>query len=368
MRRRDELKRFDIKTRNKIRSLLSIKDEYVINQLSSLRGKLGGVQSDALEAILSNPALIKAAKKAKPFPKIPPFSDSLYVSRETGLQDMLGSIEASANTHIERLKKLGSSLQQIDSLYACKEIDSCCDLIIETLDAYGWSHALLRRIILIRENLPEDTVNNRIESLVILAGIKGVVVSSLIHAYTPDQSILLIKKSILNIADRGSVNRYTRVLSKLSVQPFASSAEDLASFLREVTNCSLIDAIILLKFNNHFFEISDFPSIAAIASELGKPELFESILATYDTSSSDGESAFYKQSSVWLEYEPIRQYRILIDSYYDASREQAEALPLELDQALQRLVGTTSLPKLVSGKQFTNHNYPRWLNSKLQEK
>jgi hypothetical protein len=358
MRRRDEFKRFDIKTRNKIRSLLSIKDEYVINQLSSLRGKLGEAQSEALEAILSNPTLIKAAKKAKPFPKKPPFSDSLYVSRETDLQDMLASIEVNTKTHIERLKKLGDALQRIDALYVNKKIDSCCDVIVETIETYGWSHALLRRIILIRESLPEDTVNDRIEDLVILAGIKGVVVSSLIHTYAPDQSILLIKKSILNIADRGLVNRYTRVLSKLSVQPFASSVQDLASFLREVMNCSLIDAIILLKFNIHFFEIGDFPSIAEVALELGKPELFESILRTYDASSSDGESLFYKQSSVWLEYEPIRQYRILIDNYYDASREQTEGLPPELHRALQSLVGTTGLPNLVSGKQFTKHDYP----------
>lgn len=358
MRRDEEFKRFDIKTRNKLRAILSDRDENAISRLAQLSSKLGKAQVEALEAILNSSALTKAVRKPTPFPKKPPFFDTLQEHRETGLHELLNVVEASARTHKARLKQLANSLQKIDALYAAKDFNACLDFIVDTLKADGWSHALLRRIILIRENLGQGCVDDRIEELVLQAGIKGVVVSSLIHTYARDQSILMSKRSVLNISDRGAINRYTRTLSKLTVQPFAASIQDLGSFLREVVKCSLIDAIILAKFNCHFFQMGDFPAIAEIANALGRPELFESLVETYDATVSEGEYAFFKQSTAWLEYEPIRQYRILTDSYYDASREQADVLPAELDQTLRAWVGSTTLHDLVRSSQFTNHNYP----------
>lgn len=358
MRRDEELKKFDIKTRNKIRAILSDKDGNAINRLSKLSNKFGKPQMEALEAILNSSAMTRAVRKPTPFPKKPQFSDTLQEHHETGLHELLNVIEVSACTHKTRLKHLANSLQRIDELYAARDITTCLDFIVETLRADGWSHALLRRIILIRENLGQDCVDDRIEELVLKAGIKDGVVSSLIHTYARDQSILMSKRSILNIPDRGAINRYTRALSKLTVQPFAASAQDLESFLREVLKCSLIDAIILAKFNCHHFQISDFPTIAEIANTLGRPELFESLVATYDATVSEGEYAFFKQSSAWLEYGPIHQYRILIDNYYDASREHVDALPASLEIKLRNWVGNTTPHDLVGGSQFTKHNYP----------
>ncbi len=179
----------------------------------------------------------------------------------------------------------------------------------------------------------------------------------MIHAYSLDQNILTIKRSILNIADRGVINRYTRMISRLTVQPFAASVQDLVSFLSEVEKCSLIDAVILAKFNSHLFEIGDFPALAEIAKILGPTELFEPLVATYDATKQESEYAFFKQSSAWLEYEPIRQYRILIDNYYDASREEAEVLPVALEDALQSWVKGITLHDLVGSSAFTKHAY-----------
>ncbi|RBI66336.1 hypothetical protein DQ400_14920 [Vreelandella sulfidaeris] len=358
MARHDEFKRFDLKTRNKLRAILSVKDNNTIKDLAKLRSTLGKGQLEALETILNSSALSRAARKSIPFPKKPPFSDSLYIHRDTNLDELLSFIEASSHTHKTQLKQLAISLQKIDTLYADKDLAACRDCIVETRDKNGWSHALLRRIILVRENLGQDCVDEHIEKLVLQAGIKGEVVSSLIHAYARDQNILMIKRSILNIADRGSINRYTRTLSKLTVKPLATSAQDLGNYLREVLKCSLIDALILAKYNSHLFRMSDFPVIAEIAQSLGKPELFEPLAATYDCTESYGEYAFFKQSSAWLEYEPVRKYRILTDSYYDASSEQTGALHAELEQTLQGWVGDTTPHELVDSSQFTKHSYP----------
>lgn len=358
MHRHEELKRFDVKTRNKIRAILSSKNDNAISSLSALRSKLGKAQVEALEAVLNSSALTRAARKSNPFPKKPPFFDALYENRDTGLQELLGVIENGARFHETRLTKLAGSLQKIDSLYAAGDFVGCRDHILETLNKHGWSHALLRRIVLIRENLREGSVDDRIEELLLQAGIKGVVVSSLIHAYTRDQNILMIKRSILNIADRGAINRYTRTLSRLSVQPFVTEAQDLGSFLSEVMKCSLIDAIILAKYNSHLFRIDDFVSLAKIANALGQPRLFEPLVETYDATDSEGEYAFFKQSSAWLEYEPVRQYRMLIDTYYDASRECDFLLPAEQEENLRKWVGDTAVHELVGKSQFTKHSYP----------
>ena len=357
MRRFEELKRLDKRTRNKLRAILSNSDANAIGSLAQLRSKLGKDQSDALEVILRSPTPLKAVKTSAPFPMAPPFVDTLQVHREQDLNKLLAFIEIEINGHKERLTRLANSLRSIDELYIARNIAACRDRIVDTISIDGWSHALLRRIILIRENLPKGIVDDTIEDLVQQAGIKGVVVASLIHAYSLDKNILTIKRSIQNISDRGAINRYSRMVSRLSVQPFASSQQDLANFLSEVERCSLIDAIILAKFNSHLFNMTDFPVMAEITDILGSNELFEQLVATYDPTDNESEYAFFKQSSAWLEYEPVRQYRILIDTYYDASREEAEVLPPSLQTTLQNWVGGITLSELVGSSQFTKHSF-----------
>ncbi|MCF5697894.1 hypothetical protein GIV42_15540, partial [Pseudomonas syringae] len=244
MRREEKLRQFDIRTRNQLRAILSDKDGNAITRLAKLSKNFGNAQLKALEAILNSSALTKAVRKSDLFPRNPPFFDTLQEYRNLDLNELLGSIEDSTRTNRKRLLQLTNSLYNIDLLYSTKSFSACVEKIIETLKHDGWSHSLLRRIVLIRENLEEGNVDERIEKLILQAGIKGVVTSSLIHTYTQDQSILTSKRAVLNIVDRGTINRYTRTLSKLSIQPFASSVKDFEEYLKEILKCSLLDAII----------------------------------------------------------------------------------------------------------------------------
>lgn len=182
-----------------------------------------------------------------------------------------------------------------------------------------------------------------------------VAVASLVHSYSLEQNFLTIKRSILNIADRGAINRYSRTIARLPVQPFARSKWDLVAFLSEVERCSLVDAVILAKFNAHLFRLSDYPALAEIAASLGQSDLFERLVATYNPSDKESEFTFFKQSSAWLEYEPVRQYRILLDNYYDASREDVDEIPAELSSSLVAWVGEATLKELVGTAPFTRH-------------
>lgn len=352
-----ELKRLDKKTRNKLRALLSVSEGNAIPGLASLRGTLGKDQSDALDVILNSPARLRAGRISTPFPKTPPFVDTLQPPRVMGLDEILSVIEVSVVSNKDRLARLAEQFHEIDQLYAERNLKDCLDAIIAVIHSEGWSHALLRRIILIRENLPKGTVDDRIENLVRQAGIKNTAVASLIHAYSLDKNILTIKRSILNIADRGTINRYTRAISRLSVQPFATSVQDLEHFLSEVEKCSLIDAVILAKFNAHLFELGNYSALSEIATALGRTELFERLVATYEIENVESEYAFYKQSSAWMEYDQIRRYRILIDNYYDASRDEPVAPPPVLAQQLRAWIGESTPHELISDLPFTKHGY-----------
>lgn len=357
MRRFEALKRLDKKSRNKLRAILSNGDINAIDGLAQLRGKLGRGGLDALEVVLNSSAPVKALRKAAPFPKKPPFIDTLHSRRAVDLEELLRNIESCSVEFRERLLRIAKSLHEIDEAYAAGDIESCQQRISTSIAMDGWSHAILRRIVLIRENQPAENEDVEIENLVQEANLKSVVVSSLVHLYSRDKNYLTIKRSILNLADRGTINRYSRSISRLAVQPFARTKEELAAFLSEVENCSLIDAIVLAKFNSHLFRIEDFQAITEVANKLGSVNLFEQLVATYDTGDPDSEYAFFKQSSAWLEYEPIRQYRILLDNYYDTTSEDIDNLPDRFASSLRDWVGNVKLDNLVGRKAFTKHPY-----------
>lgn len=357
MNRSDAMKRLDKKSRNKLRAILSNGDTDAINDIAQLRTKLGKDQLDALEVILNSPTQFKAVRIPKPFPKKPSFIDCLQIHRAVALEERLRIIEKRAIEFRERLIRIAQSFHQIDIAYAARDIKSCRQLICASIELDGWSHAILRRIVLIRENSPEGEEDEKIEELVRQADIKAVTVSSLIHLYSRDQHYVTIKRSIMNLADRGTINRYSRTISRLPVQPFARNKEELVAFLSEVEKCSLIDAIILAKFNSHLFQIKDYTAIDEIANNLGQTNLFDSLVATYDPDDANSEEVFYKQSSAWLEYEPIRQYRILLDNYYDCSREDFEILLEGFCSALHNWLSDVTLNELVRNAQFTKHPY-----------
>lgn len=357
MSRNKELRRLDKRTRNKLRAILSRDNSNAMHSLSVLRSSLGSTQAEALDAIVNGLRHEKAIQPSTRFPKRPPFIDTVQPLREVCLETLLDVIEAGVIAHKPRLQRIALSLERIDKAYADRNTNECLRLIDSTIQRDGWSHAILRRIVLIRENLPAGEADDKIEALLQQTDLSTVAVASLVHSYSLEQNFLTIKRSILNIADRGATNRYSRTIARLPVKPFAQTASDLCAFLSEVERCSLIDAIILAKFNAHLFKLNDYPAISEIADELGRDHLFEQLVASYDLNDKESEFTFFKQSSAWLEYEPVRQYRILMDNYYDASREDVNDAPDSLMQSLHHWLGEVTLKALVGNSRFTQHPY-----------
>lgn len=357
MSRHDELKQLDIKSRNQLRNILASSGTDTIARLNRLRSGLGKRQVQALENILSSPKPIKAATRSAPFPQTPPFGDALRGLGTSDLDSLLASVNRVIKTYEKRISNQIFSLQAIDEALSQNGMCISSKILIEHIGEFGWSHAILRRIVLIRENLKSE--DDEIESLVWNAGLEtnSLVVTSLIHAYAAEQNYLTTKRSTLNVADRGSINRYSRTLSRITFQPFARDGEDLFALLKEVAKCSLIDTLILIKFNSHYIKLENFDFIHQSCAILGHDSIASKLIAHYPNTDSDSESLFFQQCGVWLEYPMIRSYRILVDNFYDASRDVIEPLFAELQDSLGQWVGTPDVRAIASANPLTCHGY-----------
>lgn len=69
MRRDEKFKKFDLRTRNQIRSILSDDNESVMHRLKKLSAKFSHSQLEALDEILNSTVLTRAVKPQVPFPK-----------------------------------------------------------------------------------------------------------------------------------------------------------------------------------------------------------------------------------------------------------------------------------------------------------
>ena len=359
MNRFQKIKLLDEKTRNQLRYILSNPTGNVIFDLKKLRSKLNKRQVKIVDDILSSPIPVKATRHQNPFPSRPAFVDFLMPQQFNDIGDILNRIEANIKANAKKLDQIICIFRSIDLAYSEKDIKKCRELVLLCIEQCGWSHAILRKLILIRESglLNED---NEIESLIQKAGLStnAIVVASLIHIFSKDQNYLTIKRSILNISDQGVVNRYSRLLTRLPVNPISTDTNDFVGLLTGAESCSLIDAIIVAKFNTHLFRIEEYPQILNISEQLGDIVVFEKLLKTYNENDSESEYLFFKQSSAWLEYKPVREYRLLVDKFYDSSIEVDYLIPHSLDPILKNWIGEIKLEKLVSGTRFTRHSYP----------
>lgn len=358
MSRQDDLKRLDRKSRNQLRHILTAGGDDAISKLTRLRSRLGKQQSAALEAVLTSPALWSGSQTSSPFPRHPQFADRLQPSEHKSLEHALAAIDRESAVYSARLAQLLKLFREIDNAMAQARFDESLALISDAITRHGWSHALLRRLVAVRQNLPDT--NDEAEALLHRAGLQAnlVSVTSLVHAFSPEHSLLTIKRSILNIVDRGPVNKFSRTIARIPVQPFAANERELTSLLVEARKCSLIDAVVLAWFNSHLTSPYLPRNISKLMGEFSNSAHFERLLQIYPTSDPESEYLFYKQSSAWLEYEPIRRYRVLVDNYYDASSNSCLQLVGEHADIVRSWVGEPSLRRLVAGQQFTLHGLP----------
>lgn len=358
MSRHQSLKQLNLRKRNQLRSILSSGGTDALALIGRLKSSLGKSQIDSLESVLLSSALVKSAKGSLPFPRQPPFRDALRNVAFASLEEILKHTDQLIEAHANKLEAQIRSFAVLDKKIASKNCETCAEHVDGHLDQFGWSHALLRRLVLIRE-LFEDI--SHIEPLIASAGLSenNIVVTSLVHAYAVDQNYLPIKRSTLNAPDRGSINRYSRALSKIAFSPLANTSIDLASIAGEISKCSLVDTVIILNFNRHLFDAGKYIYLQKAIEQLESSFEFDQILALYDPSDSEGEYTFNKHSSAWLEYPAIRSYRLLVDSFYDGLDPQLDGISSLVISEIEAWAAQPTPHKLVTDSKLTAHPYTR---------
>ena len=333
-----------------------------ISKLSKLRNALGVEQALALENILLSTARIPGAVPFLPFPKSPSFKDHLRTPDPKTLELLLGLINRTVRLNRAKLLAQIRSLHEIDNVFAKQNLIIDAKILSDHIAKFGWSHGVLRRIILLRENLEEDS--DEVEAMLFLAGLKSnnAVVTTAIQAFDAEQNYLTIKRATLNIPDRGNLNWMSRSASRLIFQPFAEDEHDFFDFLSDLYRSSLLDGITLINFNKHLFDSKRFPEIEAACEILESGNALDGILQNYLHDEFDAEYRFLQQSGVWLEYPLVRRYRILVDSFFDASRTITGALHPSLQMELEDWVGLPTISTIANEKKITAHAHDGFSN------
>jgi hypothetical protein len=352
--RNKEIRQINIRSRNQLRNILASGSDNGVTKLDNLRKTMGSREALALERVLSSGARINGSTPYSPFPKNPPFKDVLRSPGPKDLTSLLAFVDKNIIAYEKRLTAQVNSLSEIDKAISKTSFQVDSKIFFEHIKDFGWSHAILRRIIVVRENNVNE--DEQIEKLVIIAGLKqnSLIVNSLIQAYATEQNYLIAKRSVLNVADRGNLNRYTRVISRITFEPLVKNETEMFFMLAQIAFCSIVDSIIFIKANSHIVDFAFLPKTKSIIDSINNESTISQILAVYNNF-DDAEYRFLKQSGVWLEYSLVRNYRILVDNFYDASGEIMTPIHHELDKVLQRWVEIPNITDIISGKNITRH-------------
>jgi hypothetical protein len=297
------------------------------------------------------------------FPTTTQTKEKFYRLENSGLGGELDLIIESARIAKGKLYDFIYEIRELNSLIVKTKFSEASAKLGGMIETYGYSHLLLRKAALIKSMNMVESIKE-VEMFLNSAGDMPtrIILSSLMSAFNEDQDMLGLKRSMMNLPNRGTSNQYTRDICRIAFHPFAKDEADLANMLQSNRQSSLIDAIIIARTNEQLLKRS-FGCICAlknIFSELRNCGVsIDEIAATFDTEDSDAEYIFYKRSSAWLENDDIISYRYLIDHFYDSPDSEY----INIDNFTLDKVAAWAQPlklgELSHTKKLTNHEFPK---------
>lgn len=351
------LKRLNLRDRNKVRSILALReDDKAYELLNRLRQRLPWQELLQIERALRTVG--SGVELPELFPRAPQTEEQFNRLRTLSVASQLNILNALVLEHREALGAFCEQLSLLNKCIVQKNAEQSNRLIHQIFEQFGYSHLVLRKAALVK-SFCGDTPTPEIDLILEAAGLarSNIICASLVHCYQVEPDYLTLKRSILNLARRGSSNRFTRDISRLPFHAHAKNESDFANLLQSSFQSSLIDACLLVKVNRekigewHELGLNVLGIIEAL--KCASPSL-EKISEMY-LSEDDAEDLFVKQASAWYECDEIVEARHAIDHFYDAP----DANYLEISNAVVDRVGkwlkNISLEHLIEGRRFTNH-------------
>jgi hypothetical protein len=351
-----ELKKLDIRARNQVRAIVASEAKDGVRILNSLRHKRSVQELIRINVVLDAFGSVSSLTIPQLFPSHPETEENYRRLEPLPLAKQLALLDALCKAHAEKLGKAVDLLRQINIAILKKDCVLASSLIGIAYQAVGASHLLLRKAALVSVQKQDGEELSGVDLLLEDAGIRSnnLVSSSLINCFQDGQDFLSMKKSMLNLPNKGELNKFTRDILRLAFHPHARDTEDFCELLHSSSQSSLLDATVIAKVNRYFFEPLNFPYLNEFFDKLEAISDLEDIARQY-VDVEDGEELFYKRSSAWLENSSIVQYRTLQDHFYDIP----ESPYIELSPALLDRIGTwvadIALADLPGVQKMTRH-------------
>lgn len=313
-----ELKKLDIRVRNQVRAIVSSEVGDAVRILNKLREKRSVselVQIDNVLALYGNysnlsmpelfPAHVETAENYRRLVVLP-------------LEKSLALLDYISKIHRSKVASGVACFNKINSAIISKRFELASALVGSAVEVMGASHYILRKSALISVQKSEKSNVPEVDEILELAGIKNnnLISSSILNCFQEGQDFLSMKKSLLNLPDKGPANKFTRDMLRLAFHPHAVDSVDLAELIQSNLQSSFVDAVLMAKINQHIFDVSEYSNLQAVFGMLENTSSIEDIADQY-TNEEEGEELFYKRSSAWLENISVVKYRTLQDSFYD---------------------------------------------------
>jgi len=361
-----ELRKLNIKIRNKVRVLISLAPQEATSRLDSIRNTATAAELAQIERALyafseGDDPLIPSL-----FPSTPQTFENFHRLSAISLDTQIELIEIHARANKGRLLAYCAEIAKLNKLIVQASFAQAAEQVGLISEVYGYSHHLLRKAVLIRALAPADQTFVQIEDLLLACGSgkNNVIVTSLMHCFQEEQDYLSQKRSILNLPNRGLSNKFTRDISRLAFHPQSDDRDEVRDHLQSAAQSSLIDAIIYVRVNKQTIDEAAIPpTIKEISQALSASSpLVDEIVTLYDVAESDSEHLFFKHSSAWLENSEILRYRRFLDNFYDDPEASYIRRTPSLIEEISPWVGSLELNDLVNSTRLTGHEH-KVLNS-----
>lgn len=319
----NELKCLKLGLRNKIRSLVSMESRDSILALEKIKRTNTANEISRIENVLRRISYGNECIIPQLFPLSPQVTESFLRLEPTDIQKHLDIIEINVKGNLDKLVEFTEALKKLNAGILGKDFLYADNLIGEIFSKFGYSHLLLRKAVLI-QSIAGD-IESLTSSSALIRGqgisVNNVIVNSIVQCYQEKQDYLVLKKSVLNINDKGKYNQFTRDITRFIFHPCAINQDDFNSMIQSCLQSSLIDALVFLKFNNEYLNYNYHPLIFSLLTHLENSSIdindVAGIYTNIDNTDTDLEYLFYKHSSAWFESSSFNKYRSFIDSFYE---------------------------------------------------
>ncbi|WP_318386573.1 hypothetical protein [Enterobacter sp.] len=360
----DELKSIKIDNRNKIRALVSMNVKERVLAMEKLREINDANELSRIENVIRTIEYSSTSLIPELFPKDPQTKENYNRLEELSLKKQLAILEIHIRHNFSKLTSFFQQLKVLNTQIIQKEFMSADESIHQIYESVGYSHILLRKAALLQSLSGSEDNLNYTSAFLKNSGIgtNNLIVNSVMQCYQTKQDYLILKRSLLNLNDKGKSNQFTRDMTRYAFHPFSTDSEDLKSLLHSSFQSSLIDAIVFLKQNIFYIEecnhaLKSLEKCFEILEECSFDiDTVSGFYNTLDDMDIDNESLFFKHSSAWFENNSFIGYRLLLDFYYEDPDSKLSKINNDINRQLESWIKINKMSDVLNDD-ITNHSY-----------